>query len=101
MYIYTLTTIKRLPDESFYDSSVINEYSGNRCIGFYKDCDDVLDIVLHDSMIWENGYYQYACIEKIKPCTYPIDFNPLWMDSHGNIIDTPKRYKNVCCIGIG
>jgi len=99
--IYTLTMVQDISERGFYDTSMIMNYTRNRCIGFYQDCDDVLGIVLHDSNIWENDYYQYACIENVCSCTHPIDFHPLWIDKKGNIIKTPKSYKNICCIGIG
>ena len=101
MHIYTLTMIKWMPKEPFYDSMMINEYKGNRCIGFYRQCDTVMDVVLHDGFIWEEGWYEYACIERIKQGTHFIDFTPLWVNQEGEIIDTPERYRHVCCLGIG
>jgi len=87
-YIYTITTVK--------------DWAKVRCIGYYLDLDFAIEVVLFDSIIWEEGYYEYAVIECVPEGTYPIKLNnQIWINDNGDIIDPPDQFKNIVCIGIG
>jgi len=102
MYIYTITMVRGLFDEDRIKNLLKGEiYTDTRCVGFLWTCDQAVDAALFDEMMWEEGYYRYCCIESVQQGIPPLDMNPLWIDSMGNVIDAPPEYKQTVCLGIG
>ena len=57
--------------DTIYTISVINRTLNSRCIGYYFNFEDAKESVLYNNYdMADNGYYNYAVIEKIREGLY-------------------------------
>lgn len=97
--LYFVTTLRR--DGKFPPKN------DNRCIGYYPKIEQARWLVIHNfDILSENGWYQWAVIERFGPGWYNTDYfgQEEWYKFHkkgARKILKPKRFARVINFGIG
>lgn len=110
--ITTVTTVylkphKDSPELPCAASALPDMSVRHRCVGYFRSDKTAMLCVLHNmGDIHENGYYNYAVIERLGEGLYPHPEHVQWFkwdDELNGFIDceTPKGYENVTNFGIG
>jgi len=106
MKIYTVTTL-HLEYEPHRDETLLVR---TRCVGFYPGIEDAVNCILENwGDIYENGHYNHAVIEEVKPGIYAYPRLEWWYKWDKNeespgyylIPKKPKSLENSVGFGIG